>query len=114
MKLNSIYNLKFVTPFFVLIMLFLFTLPVYLFGRDWGRYIYISYSSTFFIYIYCLKEKILFFKKYKTLWMQKINNISFVLFVILYSFFWTFPFYDASSFKITLKKPIYSLLKNIN
>ena len=110
---NMILNSKFITPFFIFILLFIFTFPVYILGRDWGRYIYISYSSTFFIYIFCLKEKILTFKKYNFLWIHKLNKISLVMFIILFCFSWTFPFYDAKSFKITLKKPIHSLLKKI-
>ena len=110
---NMILNSKFITPFFIFILLFIFTFPVYILGRDWGRYIYISYSSTFFIYIFCLKEKILTFKKYNFLWIRRLNKISLVMFIILFCFSWTFPFYDAKSFKITLKKPIHSLLKKI-
>ena len=37
-------------PFLIFLMLFLFTIPVYILGRDWGRYIHISYSCSFFIY----------------------------------------------------------------
>ena len=107
----NFYIAKNIKPFSIIVLLFILTLPVYIIGRDWGRYIYISYSSTFFIYIYCLKENILIFKKYNILLKKKLNRISFLIFVLFYSFLWTFPFYDASSFKITLKKPIKSLLR---
>ena len=110
---NLILNSKFITPFFIFILLFIFTSPVYFLSIDWGRYIYLSYSATFFIYIFCLKEKILTFKKYNFLWLHGLNKISLVLFISLFCFSWTFPFYDATSFKITLKKPIRSLLKKI-
>ena len=111
---NLILNSKFITPFFIFILLFIFTSPVYILSRDWGRYIHLSYSATFFIYIYCLKEKILTFKKYNFLWLHGLNKISLVLFISLFCFSWTFPFYDANSFKITLKKPIRSLLKKLD
>ena len=104
---------KNLTPFTIIVLLFIFTLPVYIIGRDWGRYIYISYSCTFFIYIYCLKEKILIFKD-KNYMLKKINKFSFFILVIFYSFLWTFPYYDASNFKFTLKKPVKSLFKKIN
>ena len=111
-KFNNLkFNYKFITPFFIFILLFIFTSPVYILSRDWGRYIHLSYSATFFIYIYCLKEKILTFKNYNFLWLHGLNKISLVLFISLFCFSWTFPFYDANSFKITLKKPIRSLLK---
>ena len=45
--------------------------------------------------------------------LTPLNKISLVLFISLFCFSWTFPFYDATSFKITLKKPIHSLLKKI-
>ena len=110
---NIILNSKFITPFLIFILLFIFTSPVYILARDWGRYINLSYSATFFLYIFCLKEKILIFKKHNFLWLHRLNKISLVIFISLFCFSWTFTFYDAKSFKITLKKPIQSLLKKI-
>ena len=110
---SVILNSKFITPLSIIILLFILTAPVYILGRDWGRYIYLSYSSSFFIYIFCLKEKILIFKKYNFLWLHGLNKISLVIFTFIFCFSWSFAFYDANSFKITLKKPIYSLLKKI-
>ncbi len=104
-------NIKKYNPLLIILFLFLFTIPVYILGRDWGRYIYISYSSTFFLYIYCVKNNILIFKKKKFFCLNNLNKSAFVILVIFYSFFWTFPFYDAKSFKLVLKKPIYSLIK---
>ena len=109
----EIFNLKNINPFLILLLLFTLTLPVYVIGRDWGRYIYISYSSSFFIYIYCLKEKILVIKEYNLLLIKNLSKISFIVLLFFYSFFLTFPFYDPSSFKITLKKPVKSLIKKI-
>ena len=110
---NIILNSKFITPFLIFILLFIFTSPVYILARDWGRYINLSYSATFFLYIFCLKEKILIFKKHNFLWLHRLNKIPLVIFISLFCFSWTFTFYDAKSFKITLKKPIQSLLKKI-
>lgn len=111
---NLILNSKFITPFLIFILLFIFTSPVYILSRDWGRYIHLSYSCTFFLYIFCLKEKLLIFKKYNFLWLHGLNKISLVMFISLFCFSWTFPFYDANSFKITLKKPILSILKKFS
>ena len=88
-------------PIFILLFLFLFTLPVYYLGSDWGRYISISFTGAFFLFIYCLKQK-LFLKNYEF----RLNKIFFILLVALYSFTWTFPFYHADQIKFTLKKPI--------
>ena len=43
-----------------------------------------------------------------------IKKTKFLFFIILvtYSFLWTIPFYNAESFKFTLKKPFLSILKN--
>ena len=102
------------SPLFIFFSLFLFTLPIYLLGLDWGRYISMAYFSSYFVYIFLIKKnnlkfnsKDLFFKKY-------ISKKLFFIFIILYAFSWTFPFYDASSFKYPFKKPFNQLQKIIN
>ena len=93
-------------PLFIFLLLFLFTGPVYIIGLDWGRYIYISYSCCFFITIFCFKEKLLISN-----YDLKLKKYLFILLVIVYSFTWTFPFYNANNLKLVLKKPINNLLK---
>ena len=39
-------------PLFLFLALFFLTLPIYLIGIDWGSYIYLSYSCTFFLLIF--------------------------------------------------------------
>ena len=51
-------NINKLNPVFILLILFLFTLPVYYLGSDWGRYISLSFSGSFFIFIFCVKEKL--------------------------------------------------------
>ena len=99
------YNLQKVNPLFVLILLFFFTIPVYYLGSDWGRYISLSYTGSFFIFIYCIKES-LFYKNYEI----NIKKITLITVIFFYSFFWTFPFYHAEKIKFTLKKPILKIL----
>ncbi len=99
-------NMGKLNPIFILLILFCFTLPVYYLGSDWGRYISISYSGAFFIFIFCLKEK-LFLNNCEI----KLNKNIFVLLVFFYSFAWTFPFYHADQIKLTLKKPILKLIE---
>jgi len=111
---SKFYLFKKFNPFFVICTLFIFTLPVYILTLDWGRYIYISYSITFFLYIYCLKNKILNFNYLNFFNRVKFNKISLIIFVFFYSFFWTFPFYGAKNFKLVFEKPIKSILKKIN
>tara|TARA_B100001250_G_C19358996_1_gene596789 strand:- start:408 stop:578 length:171 start_codon:yes stop_codon:yes gene_type:complete len=56
----------------------------------------------------------LIIKDLKILDYLKFRKIFFIIFVFFYSFFWTFPFYDAKNFKLTLKKPAISILKKLN
>ena len=112
LNFNTSTNINF-NPFYILLIIFTLTLPVYVFGRDWGRYIYISYSSIFFIYVYCIKNNLLDFKKNNLIWLNNLSKFKFIILIVIYSFTWTFPFYDAKSFKIVLKKPILSLINKI-
>ena len=112
LNFNISTNINF-NPFYILLIIFTLTLPVYIFGRDWGRYIYISYSSIFFIYVYCIKNNLLDFKKNNLIWLNNLSKFKFIILIVIYSFTWTFPFYDAKSFKIVLKKPILSLINKI-
>ena len=101
-------------PFVIFLILFVFTIPIYVVGIDWGRYISMSFFSTYFIYIYLIKQKMIFFN-YKNYFLKKIISKNlFFIFVFIYAFTWTFPFYGANSFKLTFKKPLISALKIIN
>ena len=103
------YKMNLINPILILLILFLFTLPVYYLGSDWGRYISISFTGAFFIFIYCIKEKL-----FKQNYELSLNKIFFMLLVIFYSFFWTFPFYHADKIKFTLKKPISKIISKFN
>ena len=98
-------NINKLNPAFILIFLFLLTLPVYYLGSDWGRYISLSFSGSFFIFIFCVKEKI-FLRDYEI----RLNKIFFILLVTVYSFSWTFPFYHAEQIKFTFKKPVLRII----
>ena len=73
-----------------------------------------SFFSTYFIYIYLIKQKMIFFNSKNSFLKKKISKNLFFIFVLIYAFTWTFPFYGANSFKFTLKKPLVSALKIIN
>jgi len=112
-KSNYLY-LKEINPLTILILLFLLTTPVYIIAIDWGRFIYISYSCIFFIYVFCLKNDILIFNKKKIFKKIVINKFLMILLVFFYSFFWTFPSYYPENFKLVLKKPIKQIIKKLN
>jgi hypothetical protein len=103
------YSLNKINPILIFILLFLATIPSYILALDWGRYIFISYSCSFYIFIYCFKEN-LFLSKYDI----KINKYLYYVIIIFYSFFWTVPFYNATNFKLILKQPISSIIKHID
>ena len=108
---NSQFKIKYLNihkfnPVFILLILFILTLPVYYLGSDWGRYISLSFYGSFFIFIFCVKEK-LFLKDYEI----RLNKIFFILLIIIYSFSWTFPFYHAEQIKFTFKKPILKIVE---
>lgn len=118
----SLYFSKFITsnkslnkfnPLKIMMILFLFTIPVFILTIDWGRYISLAYSSTFFLYIFCIKNKLLKIGMNSKLFGSLSLKLFFV-FVFIYSFTWTFPFYGANTFKFTLKKPYISIIKKIN
>ncbi len=109
---NNLFNS--INPFIIFLLLFFSTIPIYIVGIDWGRYISMSYFSTYFIYIYLIKQKMITFNSKKFLFKRAISRNIFLIFVFFYAFTWTFPFYGANNFKLTLKKPFISVLKIIN
>ena len=105
------FNLNKINPLIILFSLFLFTLPIYILGFDWGRYISMSYSCTFFIYIFCKKNDLFIKYSKNKIGITSFSKFFFLLFVLIYCFSWTFPFYDAQQFKYPLKKPFISITK---
>ena len=109
---NNLFNS--INPFIIFFLLFFSTIPIYIMGIDWGRYISMSYFSTYFIYIYLIKQKMINFNSKNFLFKKAISKNIFFIFVFFYAFTWTFPFYGANNFKLPLKKPFTSILKIIN
>ena len=103
-----------INPLIIFFILFLCTIPIYIVGIDWGRYISMSYFATYFIYIYLIKQKMITFNPKKFLFKRALSKNIFFIFVFFYAFTWTFPFYGANNFKFTLKKPLISVLKIID
>ncbi len=114
-KFKSSFNyLNLLNPFVIFLLLFVFTIPIYIVGIDWGRYISMSYFCTYFLYIYLIKQKMIFFNLKNSFFKKKISKNLFFIFVFIYAFTWTFPFYGANNFKLILKKPLTSAFKIIN
>jgi len=103
-----------INPFLIFLLLFIFTIPIYILGLDWGRYISMSYFSSYFLYIYLIKEKNLKFEFNNSIIKKNVSKKLFFIFLIFYTLSWTFPFYAANNFKYPLKKPFNQLQKIIN
>lgn len=101
--------LKKINPLFIFVLLFVPTLPTFVLALDWGRYIFLSYSCSFFIFIYCIKENFL-----STNYELNFKKHVFLAIIIFYSFLWTFPFYNAKNFKFTLEKPFRQIAEELN
>ena len=102
-KAQFVKNINFLpnaTPFLIFILLFLSTAPIYYAGLDWGRYLNISYISSFIILIFSLGNNILSIKEenyFKT--DKKIKNFLLIIAIIFYGFSWTVPICCELSFK---------------
>jgi len=85
--------------------LFTFSLPVYYFGADWGRYLYISNISIILILFTLIKNKSI--KVKSTNFCNLINDIPIKIFVILiffYSLSISVPICCQSNFKLGFLK----------
>jgi hypothetical protein len=84
---------------------FLFTFPVYYFGADWGRYLYISNISAIIILFSLIKNKLIKIKDNKFITtLNKIPNKIFIIFIFLYSLSFSVPICCQSNFKLGLLK----------
>ena len=107
-------HLKKINPLFIILIPFFSSIPLYYLAFDWGRYIYISYCCTFFLYIFCIKNNILKFDDKLIMFFEKKKiHVLFIIVVLVgYSFTWTVPYCCKTSFKLIFEKPIYNLIKN--
>ena len=85
---------------FYLIISTICTIPVFLFGSDYGRYIHWQYIIILFIYLHCLNSKNFSQKNTNYFFSGKINK--YILFVIIffYGFLWSVPHYGDQNIKI--------------
>ena len=82
---SKIYGFNF---FYVIFSCFISTLPLYIIGADYGRYLHISYISSILIYYFLLSERIFARKSY----FINFNKIIIIPILVIYSFTFTVPF----------------------
>ena len=108
-KIKSIYFLLF--PLFL-------TAPIYILGADWGRYLYISYTSSLIILMFILRNNIfILVKTFKNSNNNIFVNLLFVFLLLFYSFGWSVPVCCENKFKSgifsSFNKIMYHYNKNL-
>lgn len=93
-------NFKIKKLIFYLIFCTFCTIPVFLLGEDYGRYIHWQYIIILFIYLHCLSSRKFFQNDKNYFFNKKIKK--YILFIVLYfySFFWSVPIYGPANIKI--------------
>ena len=89
LKENEKYKTKKLITF--LIISSILTLPVFVLGGDYGRYIHWQYICYLLIYIYTLNSKILEQPSNNNFFKNKINYLILSSVIFFYSFFWSVP-----------------------
>ena len=72
---------------FIIILCMISTLPLYLIGADYGRYMYVSYLSSILIYYFLLSENII----KRKINFYSIKKIIIIPILVIYSFTFTVP-----------------------
>ena len=96
---SIIYNVNF---FYILIICFTLTLPLYYIGADYGRYLHVSYISSILIYYFLLNRGIIFRNNFSL----KLSKILLISLIFIYSFTWTVPHCCESNPKFNYRKLI--------
>jgi hypothetical protein len=119
-KINSaklIFGFSKINSLYFLIFPLLITFPIYILGADWGRYLYISYTSSLIILIFVLINNIYYLRKEnKNLKDNIFFKLLFVILLLFYSFGWTVPICCENKFKPgifkSFDKVMYYYIKN--
>ena len=114
---NLIFGFSKINSLYILIFPLLITFPIYVLGADWGRYLYISYTSSLIILVFILRNNIYHLKKEnKNLKDNMFLKLSFVILLLFYSFGWSVPICCENKFKSGIFKSfdrvMYYYIKN--
>ena len=104
-------NFKIKKLIFYLMFCTLCTIPAFLFGADYGRYIHWQYIIILFIYLHCLSSRKIFQNNINFFFDKKIKKYILFLIVFFYGFFWTVPHSGPANIKfLSIYKKIFSTL----
>lgn len=96
---SKLHNFNFL---FVIILCMVSTLPLYLIGADYGRYMYVSYLSSILIYYFLLSENII----KRKINFYSIKKIIIIPILVVYSFTFTIPLCCKTKLKFNYIKLI--------
>ena len=94
------------SPAIMLFLPILFLFPIFYMGADWGRYLYIAYSSSLIVTLFLIKNSILIQKNESSLLNKFISRPIFILIIFVYCFGWTVPICCEKKFKPGIYKVI--------
>ena len=114
---KPIFGFSNINPLYFLFIPLLITLPIYVLGADWGRYLYISYMSSLIILIFILRNNIYYIKKVNiNLKNNIIFKLLFITLLLFYGFGWSVPICCENKFKSgifqSFDKVMYYYIKN--
>ena len=96
---SKLHNFNFL---FIIILCMVSTLPLYLIGADYGRYMYVSYLSSILIYYFLLSENII----KRKINVYNIKKIIIIPILVVYSFTFTIPLCCKTKLKFNYIKLI--------
>jgi len=96
---SKLHNFNFL---FIIILCMVSTLPLYLIGADYGRYMYVSYLSSILIYYFLLSENII----KRKINFYNIKKIIIIPILVVYSFTFTIPLCCKTKLKFNYIKLI--------
>jgi len=112
--LKSVINYK-INPLLFLFIPLVFSFPIYYMAADWGRYLFISYTSSLIIIIFCFINKILIFDQDQIFYKDsKIKKFLFSSIVFIYCLGWTVPICCEKDFKLGIFNVISRIINYVN
>ena len=84
------------------------TIPIYVVGMDWGRYLHISYLSSLIIFLFLINNNLITYKHKEEYYKNNLTfkKMFFIVFFVLFCFGWSVPFCCKTEIKSGLFRSI--------
>ena len=90
---SSIHYLKNIKPIYLILVPLIISFPIYYLAFDWGRYLYISYTSSLIIFLFLINNKILLIKNKSSIPKQGLLiKVLIIVAFLIFAFGWTSPY----------------------